>query len=352
MMKVCFLGSDIFRGSVYGRGHPLNIARVWPVMDICHALGWIEAGEYQPIAPAMPDALQLFHTPDYVSALLEAEKHQKISDEKMQRHRIGLDNNPIFPQVYSRPATAAAASMYGAQLLLAGQKHIVFNPSGGTHHGMPDRANGFCFVNDPALAILTLIQGGAGRVAYIDIDAHHADGVEAHLSADPRIRLWSIHEENRWPRTGTPHDKGGGQAQNYTLPRGADDIALLEIVNLHILPDLVQFDPEFIILQAGCDGLLDDPQSGLAYSNHGYWQAAEQILGLERPSLVLGGGGYNPFTTARAWAGLWGLIKKKNPYQTKANTEVRQILSSLEWHHRRARQIPEQWTGQLFDETS
>ena len=350
-MKVCFLGSDIFRGSVYGRGHPLNIARVWPVIDICHALGWIEAGEYQPIAPAEPHALHLFHTPDYVSALLEAEEYQKISDAKMQRHRIGLDNNPIFPQVYSRPATAAAASMHGAQLLLAGQMQTVFNPSGGTHHGMPDRANGFCFVNDPALAILTLIQGGAGRVAYIDIDAHHADGVEAHLSADPRIRLWSVHEENRWPRTGKPADKGGGQARNFTLPRGADDSALLEIVNLHILPDVERFDPEFIILQAGCDGLLDDPQSGLAYSNQGYWRAAEQILGMERPTLVLGGGGYNPFTTARAWSGLWGLIKKKNPYQTRANAEVRKILSSLEWQHRRARHIPEQWTGQLFDET-
>ena len=242
-MMFRFFGSDIFRGSVYGRGHPLNIARVWPVIDICWALGWLAADEYQQIAPATPKELQLFHTPDYVAALLDAEKHQKLSEAQMQRYRIGLDNNPIFPQVFSRPATAAAASMRGAKALLSGEVQIVFNPSGGTHHGMPDRANGFCFVNDPALAILMLIQGGAGRVAYIDIDAHHADGVEAHLSADPRVRLWSIHEENRWPRTGMPHDKGGGQARNYTLPRGADDSALLEVVNLHILPDVVQFDP-------------------------------------------------------------------------------------------------------------
>ncbi|MGB2463887.1 MAG: acetoin utilization protein AcuC, partial [Candidatus Puniceispirillaceae bacterium] len=93
----CILGSDIFRGSVYGKGHPLNIARVWPVIDICLALDWIESGEYCSIEPAQPKDLQLFHTVEYIQALQEAEKYQKLSDQKMQRHRIGLDNNPIFP---------------------------------------------------------------------------------------------------------------------------------------------------------------------------------------------------------------------------------------------------------------
>ncbi|MGB0710703.1 MAG: acetoin utilization protein AcuC, partial [Candidatus Puniceispirillaceae bacterium] len=262
----CILGSDIFRGSVYGKGHPLNIARVWPVIDICLALDWIESGEYCSIEPAQPEDLRLFHTADYIQALQEAEKYQKLGEQKMQRHRIGLDNNPIFPQIYRRPATAAAASIFGAKLLLSGDRQTVFNPSGGTHHGMPDKANGFCFVNDPALAILTLLEGGAGRVAYIDIDAHHADGVEAHLSSDPRIKLWSVHEENRWPRTGLAGDKGGGQACNFPLARGAGNTALLEILDQHILPDIQQFSPEFIVLQAGCDGLMDDPQSGLAYT--------------------------------------------------------------------------------------
>ena len=100
-------------------------------------------------------------------------------------------------------------------------------------------------------------------MAYIDIDAHHADGVEAHLSSDPRVKLWSVHEENRWPRTGLAGDIGGGQARNFPLARGAGNTALLEILNQHILPDIRQFSPEFIVLQAGCDGLMDDPQSGL-----------------------------------------------------------------------------------------
>ena len=349
---VALLGSDIFRGSVYGKGHPLNIARVWPVIDICHALGWVDAGEYHKVMPAPPEKLSVFHTLDYITALLDAERDQYLDQPRMERHRIGLDSNPIFPQIYSRPATAAAASILGAKWLLSGKHRYIFNPSGGTHHGMPDRANGFCFVNDPALALLTLMQGGAQRVAYIDIDAHHADGVQEHLSSDPRMKMWSIHEKNRWPRTGEDTDTGGGQARNFTLERGSGDTELLDIIYQHIMPELADFNPEFLVLQAGCDGLKDDPQSGLSYSTQGYWQAAEAILSAGYATLILGGGGYNPFTTARAWAGLWGLVKGKNPYSTKANEDVRKILSALEWHHRRARHIPAYWTEQLFDEIS
>ena len=138
----------------------------------------------------------------------------------MQRYRIGLDNNPIFADVYRRPATAAAASLMAADALFESRVKTAFNPSGGTHHGMPDKANGFCFVNDPALAILRLLLKGAQKVAYVDIDAHHPDGVQAHLSGDERVQLWSIHEKNRWPRTGQSGDNGEGFARNFTLERG------------------------------------------------------------------------------------------------------------------------------------
>ncbi len=268
-----FLGSDIFRGSVYGRGHPLNIARVWPVIDICRALGWLTDSSYQSVEPARPQQLGLFHSQAYIAALLEAEARQTLSPEMSERYRIGRDGNPIFPQVYSRPATAAAASLTAAELLLSGRYHRIFNPAGGTHHGLPDRANGFCFVNDPALAITALLTGGAGRVAYVDIDAHHCDGVQDHLSSDARVRLWSVHEAGRWPRTGADTDIGGGFARNFTLKRGGGDSDLLAIINNHILPDVTGFTPDFIIIQAGCDGLADDPQSGLCYSNSGYLQA-------------------------------------------------------------------------------
>ena len=347
-----FLGSEIFRGSVYGTGHPLNIARVWPVVDLCRILGWLPDEMYRPVQPATPDQLSLFHQPDYIAALQDAERDQALDTFRAQKHRIGLDSNPIFADVYRRPATAAAASLKAADILIEGQAKRVFNPSGGTHHGLPDRANGFCFVNDPALAILRLLARGAQKVAYVDIDAHHPDGVQAHLSGDERVRLWSVHEANKWPRTGPEGDTGDGFARNFTLARGAGDEALHHCIEASILPELAAFDAEFIILQAGCDGLADDPQSGLQFSNIGYWQAAEAILALGKPSLVLGGGGYNPYTTARAWTGIWGLVCGQDPYHCDLPQEGQAVLAGLDWAHRRARNKPSRWVERLYDDSA
>ncbi len=348
--KVMFLGSDIFRGSVYGKGHPLNIARVWPVIDLCRILGWLPDTAYRPVLPATAEQLSLFHTTAYISALQDAERDQALDAARMEQHRIGLDSNPIFADVFRRPATAAAASLKAADMLYDGQASRIFNPSGGTHHGLPDRANGFCFVNDPALALLRLLERGAQKVAYIDIDAHHPDGVQAHLSGDERVRLWSVHEANKWPRTGPAGDTGNGFARNFTLQRGAGDDQLLGCMRAEILPELTSFNPDFIVLQAGCDGLADDPQSGLMFSNIGYWQAADHILQLNKPILVLGGGGYNPFSTARAWTGLWGLVCGQDPYQCTLPPEGGDLLAGLDWAHRRARDKPGRWFERLYDD--
>ena len=348
--QVLFFGSDIFRGSVYGNGHPLNIARVWPVIDLCRILGWLPDRAYQPVLPATAEQLSLFHTTAYINALQDAERDQALDQNRMEKHRIGLDSNPIFADVFRRPATAAAASLNAADLLYDKKARRIFNPSGGTHHGLPDRANGFCFVNDPALAILRLLDRGAQKVAYVDIDAHHPDGVQAHFSGDERVRLWSVHEANKWPRTGPAGDTGDGFARNFTLQRGAGDDEFLRCIEREILPDLATFDPEFILLQAGCDGLADDPQSGLMFSNIGYWRAADHILGLNKPTLVMGGGGYNPFSTARAWTGIWGLVCGQNPYQCTLPPEGGDLLAGLDWAHRRARNKPSRWFERLNDD--
>ena len=112
-----FFGSDIFLGSVYGKGHPLNIARVWPVIDLCRILKWLPDKYYQPVEPASPEQLNLFHDMSYIRALQMAERDQALQDADMQRYRSGLDNNPIFADVYRRPATAAAASLMAADAL-------------------------------------------------------------------------------------------------------------------------------------------------------------------------------------------------------------------------------------------
>ena len=344
-----FLGSDIFRGSVYGKGHPLNIARVWPVQDICSALGWLKDDQFIRVAPASSDELHLFHTAQYVQALKDAEQTGMLDSLRMERHRIGRDSNPIFPQIFSRPATAAKASILGMEMLISGRADVIFNPSGGTHHGMPDRANGFCFVNDPALAIRKALSLGVQKLAYIDIDAHHADGVQEHLSHHSELLIMSVHERNRWPRTGADGDIGGGAARNYTLDRGAGDEELLDICHRQIMPELTSFSPDYIILQAGCDGLADDPQSGLCFSNLGYWQAVRSFLDMEIPCLVLGGGGYNPYTTARAWAGIWGIIAGFSPEQTDLNPAASEVLKQLQWEHRLGRNPPAGWFTHLAD---
>ena len=250
-----FLGSDIFRGSGYGSGHPLNIPRVWPVIDICRAQGWLNDNQFEMVPPATVHELECFHTRDYIQALMDAEQNQKLDEIRSKKHKIGTYTNPIYPEIYRRPATAAKASLQGAQYLISGKHTRVFNPSGGTHHGFPDSANGFCFVNDPAIALTTLYQQTSKKIAYIDIDAHHPDGVQEHFSHLERMILFSIHEADRWPRTGKKGDFGGGNAHNYPLARGSNDNDLNVVINTQVLPLLSAFAPEFIVLQAGADGL-------------------------------------------------------------------------------------------------
>ena len=348
-MNQFFLSSEIFRGSSYGNGHPLDVPRVWPVMDLCHHFHWLNDEEYISVPPATPEELGLFHTADYISALQDAEAEQSLSDNRRLRHNIGQAGNPIYPEIYSRPATAAKASILGAELLASGKAHMVFNPSGGTHHGRADEAFGFCFVNDPVLGLLTLHHKGAGRVAYIDLDAHHGDGVQDAVSHMPHMRVFSVHEAGRWPRTGQNDDKGGGYAFNYTLPRGAIDKDLISILNASILPEIRRFKPDVIVLQAGSDGLESDPQSGLSYSIAGYWRAVEACLAYGAPTMILGGGGYNPISTAKAWTGLWGLIKGENPYEKMLDEVAAKILRGLKFPHRLGRNMPETWFTQLGD---
>ena len=144
-----------------------------------------------------------------------------MSDATRLRYHIGTVTNTVFAEMYRRPATAAGGSLLAAELLRQGG--CVFNPGGGTHHGMPDRANGFCYLNDPVLAMLAMRRQGLERIAYVDIDAHHCDGVEAAFSGQEGMLLISTHEERRWPFTGALTDRAGGVSLNIPLPKGTND---------------------------------------------------------------------------------------------------------------------------------
>lgn len=301
-----FIGSEIYRQSSYGAWHPLRVPRVSTVMDLVRAMGWLAPGQYRTSPRAKPAALTLWHTPDYVAALERAEVEGAVSGAVRERHGLGTTSNPVFPEMFRRPATSAGAAMLAADLVRAGG--VVYTPSGGTHHGLRDRANGFCYLNDPVLCILTLRQLGISRVAYVDIDAHHCDGVAAAFAGDPSVLMISVHEERRWPFTGALDDDGGGNAFNLPVPRGFNDTEMRAALEGLILPRVAAHAPEAVVLQCGADALEEDPLSRLSLSNNAHREVVAALRPLSPRMIVMGGGGYNAWSVGRCWAGVWAAL--------------------------------------------
>ena len=166
-----FIGSEIYRGSSYGPKHPLAIPRVSTAMDLSRAMGWLPDSVYRDSPQATPEQLARFHTPDYITALHRAEAAQRVDPETGERYNLGRLENPIFPEMYRRPAVSSGAAILAARLLLEREAGIVYSPASGTHHARPGRASGFCYFNAPVLGILELLDGGIERVYYVDLDA-------------------------------------------------------------------------------------------------------------------------------------------------------------------------------------
>ena len=364
-----FIGSEIYRSSSYGRGHPLAIPRVGTCIDLCRALGWLDDARYIDSPVATPAQLADFHDPAYIAALQQAERRQAVARDERRRYNIGCNGNPVFPEMFRRPATACGGSILGATLVLEGG--IVYNPAGGTHHGRADRASGFCFFNDPVLAILRLLDGGLERVFYLDVDAHHGDGVQAAFADDRRVLTVSIHEAGRWPmrrrapgggpgrargaeaaadrpEPGSVDDRAGGLARNLPVPPGFNDDEMAFLLEAAVLPLAEAFAPQAVVMQGGADALADDPQSRLALSNLALWRVAAAMRDLTPRLLLLGGGGYNPWAVGRCWAGFWGVLNGcEAPEPLPAGAEA--VLRALSWGHRRGRRPPEPWFTSLAD---
>jgi acetoin utilization protein AcuC len=323
-----FIGSEIYRGSSYGAHHPLRVPRVSTVMDLARSLGWLPPHRFRTSPKAKPAALHLWHDPEYVAALQDAEVNGTVSDTVRQRFNLGTVSNPVHPLVYSRPATGAGGVMLAAQLLAEpGAVHV---PGGGTHHGLRDRANGFCYLNDVVLGMLVMRRMGLSRIAYVDIDAHHSDGVEAGFAGDPAALLISVHEEARWPFTGALSDDGGGNCFNLPVPRGFNDTEMRAVLDGLILPRVAAFRPEVIILQCGADALLEDPLSRLALSNNAHLEVLRALRPLAPRLLVLGGGGYNPWSVGRLWTRIWGVLADE-PEPDRLPQAGQAVLRALHW---------------------
>jgi len=297
---------DIFRRPAFGRHHPLATGRQAAVMDLIDALGWRD-----PALTRVPDipgraVLERFHAREYLDALEQADATGRATAEMRARYNLGTMECPVFAGLWDRARATVGGSMLAAELVLAGG--VAFHPTGGTHHGMPGRASGFCYLNDPVFAVQRLLDAGLTRVLHVDLDAHHGDGVEAVFADDPRVLLASIHEDGRWPGTGRVTDTLGGRAVNVPVPRGINDTEYALVLDDLMMPFVRSVEPEAILVLLGADGLAGDPLSAMRLSNTALWTACRELIALAPRAVILGGGGYNPWTTARLWAGMWGLL--------------------------------------------
>lgn len=243
---------------------------------------------------------------------------------------LGTMECPLFEGLWDRARASVGGSILAAELALQG--YLAFHPGGGTHHGRPNWASGFCYFNDPVFAILRFLGAGLQRVLYVDLDAHHGDGVEAAFAIDERVTLVSIHEEGRWPGTGAIARCGNGRVLNLPVPRHINDDEFLLVVRELCQRRLARLQPEAVVVTCGADSLKGDPLSSMEVSNGALWAAVETMVSLSERAMVLGGGGYNPWTTARLWAGLWArMCGREIPAQLPASAErlLAQLMSDL-----------------------
>ena len=284
----------------------LSTGRQGAVLDLIEALGWRD--ESAVFEPGLPDRgiLERFHDPAYLDAFEQAATANLASPVDRRDFNLGTMECPIFPGLWDRARATVGGSILAAQLAQDG--YVVFHPGGGTHHGRPNRASGFCYLNDPVFAIQTLLDAGTPQVVYVDFDAHHGDGVQDLLAADERVTFISIHEEGRWPGTGRLDDRLGGRAFNIMVPRGLNDSEFEHLVDRVALPMIDRQKPGGMVMTLGADALQGDPLSAMMLSNGALWRAAEACIARTDHAVVLGGGGYNPWTTTRLWAGLWGRL--------------------------------------------
>lgn len=302
--------------------HPMAPVRLELTHALASHLGVLDAPSVTVLTPPMATDEQLaaVHDPGYIQRVREASAEspeaETPSEERLEDIGLGTDDCPVFSDLHSSSARIAGASIRAAEALWSGEYPHVVNFAGGMHHAHREKASGFCIYNDAALAIQRMLDLGAQRVAYVDLDAHHGDGVESIFWDDPRVLTISLHETGvaLFPGTGFANDIGGpdaeGSAVNVALPAGSADAAYLRAVHA-VVPQLLRaFGPDVLVTQHGCDGHGRDPLADLQLSVDGQRQlmldARDWALDYAGDRwLALGGGGYSPFDVVpRAWTHL------------------------------------------------
>lgn len=337
------IGSEIYRGSSYGPKHPLAIERVPPTLDLIRALGWLDEARYRDSPRATFEQLTRLHDPDYVRALMDAEREQTAPPEVRERFGIGANGNPVYREVFRRPATGCGGAILAAELTRDGG--VVHVPGAGTHHALRARASGFCYLNDVALGLFAWLDQGLTRILYLDLDAHHGDGVELAFEDEPRVTTLSVHEGARWPFTGQRSRPG---ALNLPMPEGLNDTEFRLALDAVVLPLIARWQPQAIMVQCGADAVEEDPLARLSLSNNSHRLAVRSVMGKAPRLIVTGGGGYNPWTVARCWALAWGELNNLAPPE-RLPPEAEAVLRGLTWSRAAGRNPPEHWFTTLLD---
>lgn len=307
--RAAVVWDEAFLGYDLGGRHPLDPVRLDLTIRLARSLGVLDGVSLLAPVQATDDQLRMVHSDDYLVAV-------KNATRGYVGHGLGTSDNPVFHRMHEASALVAGGSLLAADEILTGRALRAANIAGGLHHAMRDHASGFCIYNDCALAIRRLLDGGTSRVAYVDIDVHHGDGVQEVFADDPRVLTISLHQHpaTLWPGTGNSADIGApgaeGSAVNVPLPPGTSDDGWLRAFHA-IVPALLRtFEPEVLVTQHGADTHAEDPLADLALSVDGQRAAHRALAGLADTTaggrwLALGGGGYSLFRVVpRSWTHL------------------------------------------------
>jgi len=314
-MTTAIIYSDEWRHFDYGPEHPLRMERLgltWRLME-AYALTALPRAKVLAPEPAQLEQIARFHSREYIEILRAVSAGDWVPHAG--RYGLGPGDNPIFPGLWEAAQLAAGGSLLAAQLVADGEADRAFHFAGGLHHAMPGRASGFCYVNDAVLAIMHLRERGF-RVAYVDIDAHHGDGVQLAFYQDPNVLTISTHErgDRLFPGTGFVVEMGEGDglgyAVNIPLQPLTDDVVYQEAFAAVVPPLVRKFKPDALVIQLGIDSHRTDPLTHLSLTVQGFTWAVKQLLPLAPRVVALGGGGYDLANVARAWTSAWAALNE------------------------------------------
>ena len=309
-MQTGFIYSEELTKNILREDHVLRPMRLRLVYELLESYKVFSNKSAQILEPqiATPFDLMTFHSRDYIEAVAAFSKGEDLE----RQHRYGFSDwgdNPISEGMYEAAALAVGASLTGVDSLIDGSIDLAFNAGGGYHHAASDYASGFCIFNDAVIAIQKLLQKGVEKIAYIDIDAHHGDGVQNAFYQTDKVMTISIHQsgDTLFPGTGSTdeigEEAGIGYSINLPMPPSTNDDLYFDAF-MSIVPQILEiYNPEILVAQLGIDTHFNDPLSQISLTSHGHNRIVKEILNLAPGKiLALGGGGYDLSAVARSWA--------------------------------------------------